>query len=127
MWHWRRTTRGLRGVRVPHTCAQVGVSALPETTGTLVTAVCHVQFSHSHPPYSDSTTRPGHVTVHTHNRAIGGPDPVVARGGGGGGGGGGGEGRESSTGGCKVEATDQQITNFTDENVQLLYFMILDN
>ena len=78
------------------TCTLVGVSALLETTGTLVTAVCHVQFSHSPPPSSDSTTRPGHVTVHTHSRAIGGPYPIVARGGG---------GRETSTGG-RMEAVE---------------------
>ena len=35
------------------------VSALLETMGTLMTAVCHVQFSNSPPPSSDSTTRPG--------------------------------------------------------------------
>ena len=59
-------------------------------------------FSHSPPPSSDSTTRPGHVTVHTHSRAIGGPDPVVARGGG---------GRESSTGG-RMEAVENSECYF---------------
>ena len=61
----------------------VGMIVLPESTGTLLAAVCHVQVSHSPPPPSDVATRPGHVTVHTHSRAIGGSDPVVARGGGG--------------------------------------------
>ena len=51
-------------------------SALP---GTLVAAVCHVQFSHSHPPSSDSTTRPGHVSSQSYGI-------VVDVGGGGGGG-----------------------------------------
>ena len=51
-------------------------SALP---GTLVAAVCHVQFSHSHPPSSDSTTRPGHVSSQTYGIVV-----VVVGGGGGG-------------------------------------------
>ena len=57
------------------TCAYVVVITLPESTGTLLAAVCHVQFSHSPPPSSDSTKGPGWVTVHEYSRDSGGPDP----------------------------------------------------
>ena len=57
-------------VRVYSTGSYAGVNTLPETTGTLLVVVCHVQVSHSPPPSSDSTTRPGHVIVHVHSRAM---------------------------------------------------------
>ena len=103
------------------------IVVLGKTIWAPVTAYCHVQLSHSHPPSGNFTTRPGCVTVHTHSRAIGGPDPVVAWGE---------DERQSSTGGGRdtliqthhcynlaLQCTDA-LTVLIDETIQFTVLIL---